>query len=74
MKKFKDFFYRKNDIFTAIIIVLIAVGIIFLSVKNLLDYPDTLLTEENRQVEQLQSNNSSTYDATDNADTNNSNK
>lgn len=45
MNKFKDFFYEKNDIIIAIIILLIAAGLIFWRVDAIMRYPETLAKE-----------------------------
>lgn len=53
MKGLKDFFYDKNDIFIALLILLIATCIIFWRMDVIMDYPKTLAetpkttTEEN---------------------------
>ncbi len=41
MKKLKDFFYNKNDIFIVIIIVAIAGFIIYTRVGSIMTYPET---------------------------------
>lgn len=42
MEKFKNFFYNKNDIIVAILILTIAVLVIAFRIKSLMDYPKTL--------------------------------
>ena len=39
MEKFKNFFYNKNDIIVAILILTIAVFVIAFRIKSLMDYP-----------------------------------
>ncbi len=38
MNKIKDFFYNKNDIIIAVIILLIAAGVIYWRVGAIIDY------------------------------------
>lgn len=45
MKNFKDFFYDKNDILIAVVILAIAVGLIWWRLSVIMDYPETLLVE-----------------------------
>ena len=46
MEKFKNFFYNKNDIIVAILILTIAVFVIAFRIKSLMDYPKTLSEEK----------------------------
>ena len=47
MNRFKDFFYNKNDIIIAIVILIIAAGVIYFRIQAIMNYPDTL-TEHNQ--------------------------
>lgn len=44
MSRIKDFFYNKNDLIVVLIILVIAAGIIWLRVGNIMAYPETLDT------------------------------
>lgn len=41
-RTFRDFMYDKNDIFVALIIILISMGVIVWCVRNVMNYPNTL--------------------------------
>ncbi len=42
MNKIKDFFYNKNDIIVAVIILCIAVAVIYFRVQNILEYSENI--------------------------------
>ena len=46
MEKFKNFFYNKNDIIVAILILTIAVFVIAFRIKPLMDYPKPLAEDK----------------------------
>lgn len=43
MNKIKDFFYNKNDILVALLILAAATFIIYLRIETIMSYPDTLV-------------------------------
>lgn len=43
MNRIKDFFYDKNDIIVAVIILIAAAIVIYIRVDKIMDYPETLL-------------------------------
>ena len=45
MKKLKDFFYDKNDIFVVLIIVAIAAFVIYTSINSIMSYPEQYASE-----------------------------
>ena len=45
MKKLKDFFYDKNDIFVVLIIVAIAAFVIYTSINSIMCYPEQYASE-----------------------------
>ena len=45
MEKFKNFFYNKNDIIVAILILTIAVFVIAFRIKSLMDYRKTSILQ-----------------------------
>ncbi len=47
MKFLKDFFYDKNDILVALLILVLAGGIIFWRVEVIMAYPSTIVAESN---------------------------
>lgn len=49
MKKLKDFFYDKNDIFLAVLILLVATLIIFWRLNSIMDYPQALAADAETQ-------------------------
>lgn len=51
MNKLKDFFYNKNDILIALIILAIAAIVILWRVDAILSYPETLVANAGTQVE-----------------------
>ena len=53
MKGIKDFFHDSNDILLAIIITLLAVGVIGWRIMVILDYPDKVAAEQ-AKTEQVQ--------------------
>ena len=52
MEKIKDFFYNKNDILVALLILVIAAGIIFFRINAIMEYPKTLVDQQNQTVEE----------------------
>lgn len=40
MKKLKDFFYDKNDIFIVLVIVAVAAFVIYISIDSIMGYPE----------------------------------
>ena len=52
MKRIKDFIHDTNDILLAVIIVLIAAGVIFWRLNIILDYPDKVARENVHAVEE----------------------
>ena len=61
MEKFKNFFYNKNDIIVAILILTIAVFVIAFRIKSLMDYPKTLSEDKyttTTKTEQINQKNS----------------
>ena len=62
MKGIKDFFHDSNDILLAIIITLLAVGVIGWRIMVILDYPDKVAAEQ-AKTEQVQQDADSTSDA-----------
>ena len=63
MRGFKDFFYETNDIALAIVIVLLAAGLIGWRMRIILQYPAQLAKEAtvsgNTETEQMQDSDSS---------------
>ena len=51
MNKLKDFFYNKNDIFIALVILAVAAIVILWRVDAILSYPETLVANAGTQVE-----------------------
>ena len=63
MEKFKNFFYNKNDIIVAILILTIAVFVIAFRIKSLMDYPKTLSEDKyttTTKTEQINQKNNTT--------------
>lgn len=63
MEKFKNFFYSKNDIIVALLILTFAVCLIGFRIKALLDYPKTLSEDKyttTTKTEQTQQKNTNT--------------
>ncbi len=52
MNKIKDFFHNSNDILLAILIILLAAGVIFWRMMIILDYPELVASQSNKQVVQ----------------------
>lgn len=53
MKGFKDFFHNINDILLAVIIIALAAGIIYWRMNVIMDYPETLASQQsNIETEQ----------------------
>ena len=52
MKRIKDFIHDTNDILLAVIIVLIAAGVIFWRLNIILDYPDKVARENLHAAEE----------------------
>ncbi|MEG0292101.1 MAG: hypothetical protein RR495_04505 [Anaerovoracaceae bacterium] len=46
MNRIKDFFYNKNDIVVAILILAIALAIIYFRVAAIMEYPKTLIDNQ----------------------------
>lgn len=42
MNRIKDFFYNKNDLIIVLLILVLAAGIIYYSVTDIMSYPETL--------------------------------
>ena len=42
MNRIKDFFYNKNDLIIVLLILVLAAGIIYYSVTDIMAYPETL--------------------------------
>lgn len=63
MRGFKDFFHEANDIALAIVIVLLAAGLIGWRIRIILQYPSQLAKEAtvsgNTETEQMQDSDSS---------------
>ena len=63
MRGFKDFFHEMNDIALAIVIVLLAAGLIGWRIRIILQYPAQLAKEAtvsgNTETEQMQASDSS---------------
>lgn len=59
MKRIKDFIYNTNDILLAFVIIIIAVLIIMWRMNAIMDYPATLIAENNTQSEQTGDGNNS---------------
>lgn len=68
MKGIKDFFHDSNDILLAIIITLLAVGVIGWRIMVILDYPDKVAAEQ-AKTEQVQQDADADADADAEADT-----
>lgn len=49
MNRIKDFFYDKNDIIIAVIILIAAAVVIYIRVDKIMDYPNTLLNSSAAQ-------------------------
>lgn len=45
MDKLKDFFYNKNDIIVAVIILLVAAFVIYSRIGAIMNYPETISSE-----------------------------
>ncbi len=67
MKGIKDFFHDSNDILLAVIITLLAVGVIGWRIMVILDYPDKVAAEQ-AKTEQVQQDADGTSDADADAD------
>lgn len=52
MKHIKDFFYDKNDIFIALIILVLAAALIFWRMDVIMDYPQTLAESNTATAEE----------------------
>ena len=68
MKGIKDFFHDSNDILLAIIITLLAVGVIGWRIMVILDYPDKVAAEQ-AKTEQVQQDADADADADAEANT-----
>lgn len=65
MKFLKDFFYDKNDILIALIILLLAAGLIFWRMEIIMDYPETLAEQtqtENNTAEETDTPDAGAFD------------
>lgn len=56
MEKIKDFFYNKNDILVAIIILAIAAAVIIFRIDAIMEYPKTLVEQQQQTVEENAAN------------------
>lgn len=54
MERLKNFFYSKNDILIALLILAIALSIIGYRVSKILEYPSTLVEEQVMEVQEEQ--------------------
>lgn len=54
MKRLKDFIYNTNDILLALLIIGIAILVIMWRMNAIMDYPATLIAENNTQSEQAE--------------------
>lgn len=52
MEKIKNFIYNNSDIVFGLIVLLLTGFLIFSGVKNILEYPKTLVAKEEKQVSQ----------------------
>lgn len=52
MERFKDFFYKKNDIILALVILVVALVIIASRVSAIMDYPSTMMVQNAPAVSQ----------------------
>ena len=52
MEKIKDFFYNKNDILVALLILVIAAAVIVFRIDAIMEYPKTLVDQQNQTVEE----------------------
>ncbi len=72
MKGIKDFFHDSNDILLAVIIILLAIGVIGWRIMVILDYPDKVAAEqaktEQTQVEEQTASEDSSSEADTDAD------
>ena len=50
MNKLKDIFYDKSDILVALLILIVAAGIIFWRLTAIMDYPEKLASENNSHI------------------------
>lgn len=48
MDKIRDFFYNKNDIVVAILVLVIAGVLIYFRINAIMDYPSTVAAQHNR--------------------------
>lgn len=53
MKKIKDFFHDSNDLLLALLIILVAAGVIVWRIGVILDYPSKYVKENAQKVEQV---------------------
>lgn len=65
MDKFKDFLYNKNDIIVALVILLVALGIIFFRISAIMDYPKALAEEQAKAIQKVQEENNKSEEAQD---------
>lgn len=47
MDKIRDFFYNKNDIVVAILILVVAGALIYFRINAIMDYPSTVAAQHN---------------------------
>lgn len=46
MDKLRDFFYNKNDIVVALLILIIAAALIYFRINAIMDYPSTVTANQ----------------------------
>ena len=64
MERWKDMFYNKNDIFLALVILLVAGFVIFDRVEAIMEYPQVLALEQEQNAAALAEQNPSAETAT----------
>lgn len=56
MEKLKDFLYNKNDIIVALLILAIAATVIVFRIDAIMEYPKTLVDQQQQTVEENTAN------------------
>jgi hypothetical protein len=51
MDKIRDFFYNKNDVVVALLILLIAATVIYFRVNAIMDYPSVMAAEQEKATQ-----------------------